>query len=396
MVHSARHGVTLLEVAIVMFLLGILGSVLFPAIEHATEKSRQSRCSYKLRRIVNGVLKYEQTQGTFPPGRLLPDWVAASGRVRRGYTSYSQIPPGDKVGNFSVHIWILPYVKAGHIFDLIDFSIGQHKRMTSGGNPVNPHYEAYTQPMPLYLCPSDSNTGRGITENNYRCNFGGSTPYAGVAVDLFTFELSPLTESVDGFVAGGNGAFTMGEHGLKSSEFTDGLSKTVFFSERSKGSGGVGGVDLPNETAFVTYQVVRHRTVHEFPIDDIFDSCADFDRQTDGGTFDFFSAGRWLSDADYSNGWPFAGYDSTQYNHVAPPNWSGTDCGTYSSICDAPDEHAIVAARSEHPRSVNVAFGDGHVKTMRDDVDLTVWRALGTRNGGEAILKDTPRRRNRW
>ena len=65
-------------------------------------------------------------------------------------------------------------------------------------------------------------------------------------------------------------------------------------------------------------------------------------------------------------------------------------------IPDAPEEHAIIAARSEHPRSVNAAFGDGHVKAIKDDIDLTVWRALGTRNGGETIPKKERRRRHRW
>ena len=101
--------------------------------------------------------------------------------------------------------------------------------------------------------------------------------------------------------------------------------------------------------------------------------------------YNFNGAGRWLEGSDWSNGWPFAGYDSTQYNHVAPPNWSAIDCGAFSSIPDTPGEHAIIAARSEHPGVVNVCFGDGHVSTATDGVDLTVWRALGSRNGGESV-----------
>ncbi len=389
MANSSRRGFTLLELAIVTLIVGILGSLFIPAIQRAKEKSRQSRCAYKLRRIIKGVIKYEHSQGTYPPGRLLPDWVDANGQVSTGYSNYSGIPPGAKAGNFSVHIWILPYVKAGHIFDLIDFSIGQHTKML---NPRNIHYEAYTQPMPLYLCPSDSNIGRGITENSYRSNFGGSTPYAGYARGPEGY--SPTTESVDGFVAGGNGAFTMGETGLKHKDFEDGLSNTVFFSERSMGTCGVGGVDIPNESTIVTYSANRHRSV-EVPIADIFDWCSNFDRVNGGDVFNFFAAGRWCPGEEWSNGWPFAGYDATQYNHVAPPNWSGTDCGSNSSISDAPDEHAIIAARSEHPRFVNAAFGDGHVKAIKDDIDLTVWRALGTRNGGETISGNKRRRRHR-
>jgi hypothetical protein len=55
----------------------------------------------------------------------------------------------------------------------------------------------------MFLCPSDPNTtpgGRG--ENNYRVNFGGSTPYAGG-------QKRP-NNAVLGGVTLGNGAFTIG------------------------------------------------------------------------------------------------------------------------------------------------------------------------------------------
>ena len=96
-------------------------------------------------------------------------------------------------------------------------------------------------------------------------------------------------------------------------------------------------------------------------------------------SFNFAGTGRWPDGDDWSNGWPFSGYDATQYNHVAPPNWSGWDCGTFSAISDTPGEHAIVSARSQHPGVVNVLFGDGAVLTVNDSIDLAVWRSLGTR-----------------
>ena len=101
--------------------------------------------------------------------------------------------------------------------------------------------------------------------------------------------------------------------------------------------------------------------------------------------FNFTSAGRWLPGSDWSNGWPFAAYSSTMYNHVAPPNWEGYDCGNYSAIPDTPGEHAIISARSTHVGIVNVTFGDAHVESVANDIDLIVWRAIGTRNGEEAV-----------
>jgi prepilin-type processing-associated H-X9-DG protein len=90
----------------------------------------------------------------------------------------------------------------------------------------------------------------------------------------------------------------------------------------------------------------------------------------------------------YTNGWPIAGYTSTSYNHVAPPNWQANDCGISSAIADTPGEAAIICGRSKHPGVVNVCFGDGHVSSIGETIDLTTWRALGTRNGGEQVKAD--------
>ncbi len=45
----------------------------------------------------------------------------------------------------------------------------------------------------------------------------------------------------------------------------------------------------------------------------------------------------------------------------------------------------IMFARSKHPGGVNVAMADGSVRFVRDDIDLTTWRALGTARGDETL-----------
>ena len=44
-----------------------------------------------------------------------------------------------------------------------------------------------------------------------------------------------------------------------------------------------------------------------------------------------------------------------------------------------------ITAGSRHPGGVNLVLADGSVRFVKDAVALTVWRALGTRNGNEAI-----------
>ena len=176
-------------------------------------------------------------------------------------------------------------------------------------------------------------------------------------------------------------AFTIGE-GLDTRKFKDGMSKTVFLSERTKGSGTDSASQLPASSDIVSRPGGRTFT---FPmnIDSFYSACANARPRVN--SFNFTGAGRWLNQSDWSNGWPFAGYDATQYNHVAPPNFSANDCGGFSSIPDTPGEHAIISARSGHTGGVNCAYGDGHVSFASDDIDLRVWRALGTRNGREGI-----------
>jgi hypothetical protein len=270
-------------------------------------------------------------------------------------------------------------MEATNVYNLIDFKKGQSKQMLSGGTPINPHYQAYATAAGLFICPSDGNTERIISENNYRVNLGGSTYMAGY-VNLGgtsgAFRPNPETLTLGG-PAGGNGAFSMGFNGLKAKDFVDGLSKTAFFSERTKGAGQSPGGGL---TKYDMIGMGLGNTGSETP-DDLMAKCTN---PTPSGPV-FYGAGRWLPGDDWSNGWPFAGYDSTQYNHVAPPNWGGIDCGSNSYIPDAPDEGAIVAARSEHAGSVVVGFGDGHTSIVTDGIALDVWRAMGSRNGEEPV-----------
>jgi len=45
----------------------------------------------------------------------------------------------------------------------------------------------------------------------------------------------------------------------------------------------------------------------------------------------------------------------------------------------------IGASRSYHRGGVNVTLADGSTRFITDFIDLSVWRALGTRNGAEVV-----------
>lgn len=394
MYKRTADGFTLVELLVVIAIIGVLVALLLPAVQAAREAARRTQCINNVKQMGLAAANYESAKGVFPPGRLNPDKLILNGGKWVGtVTGGTSYPPysgsaSQKFQNFSVHVWLLPYMEASNVFNLIDMSKGQSKQMKNGNTIINPHYQAYATAQSLFICPSCPNTGVIISENNYRSNFGGSTPFAGTSPNGDTNNVGqrsngrdPTFLSNEGFPAGGNGAFSFTAKGLKASEYTDGLSKTAFFSERTKGSGVDVGAEPPTRSDIVG--MGSGNEVSSLRIDDLFMRCQNYTPSPDSRNLS--GAGRWLPADDWSNGWPFAGYDCSQYNHVAPPNWQGQDCGSNSGIPDTPEEHAIITARSEHAGVVNVAFGDGHTATISDSIDLAVWRALGSRNGDEAV-----------
>jgi prepilin-type processing-associated H-X9-DG protein len=55
---------------------------------------------------------------------------------------------------------------------------------------------------------------------------------------------------------------------------------------------------------------------------------------------------------------------------------------------DGGPTYMSLAATSNHPGGVNAVFGDGSVRWVKNTVDPTVWRGLGTIAGGEVLSAD--------
>jgi prepilin-type processing-associated H-X9-DG protein len=77
-------------------------------------------------------------------------------------------------------------------------------------------------------------------------------------------------------------------------------------------------------------------------------------------------------------------------NTVATPNmkqawfndcWDACQgCGIYTSN--------FSNGQSNHPGGVNVLFGDGSVRFVKDSINPRTWMAIGTRNMSEVISSD--------
>jgi prepilin-type N-terminal cleavage/methylation domain-containing protein/prepilin-type processing-associated H-X9-DG protein len=371
-----RRGFTMIELLVVIAIIGVLIGLVVPAVQAAREAARRAQCSNNLKQIGIALYNYHDAHTVFPPGRMTPDVI--KGRiVQNGYDDYdaaSLAKPGTWTGYFSVHCHLLSFLEQDPTYHALNFNAPHVARLfTVGTGPSaqvirSVNFTAVTLAQATFLCPSDpssSDGGRG--ENNYRVNFGGSTPYAGGQRRGDNTVLAGVTL--------GNGAFTIGR-ALGAPAFRDGLSHTVLGAERSKGSG-TDGPPTHQDTIYVPERRIP------IDVDSLFAACREPRTR-----YHFTAHGRFLPEADYSNGWAFGWYVATLYNHVAPPNWTGYDCGVGSSVMDVPSEHGIVSARSFHPGGVNALFGDGSVRFVKDTINLQTWRALGTRNGREMVGSD--------
>jgi prepilin-type processing-associated H-X9-DG protein len=204
-----------------------------------------------------------------------------------------------------------------------------------------------------FLCPSDLPPISGWPGgNNY---LGNQYTYA-----------CDLSEGQTSTVATGDntprGVFYYAS-GVTLASITDGTSNTAFFSEKIKGQ------DAPNpKTDSLVF-------ANQTSIDATYQAC-----QALPPTAPPLTSRQGMS-------WVMGEMCCTTYNHVSPPN---------TQTCAAPGYTGTMAnmamqvpPSSLHAGGVNVLFGDGTVRFLKNSISVSAWRALGTRNGGEVVSADS-------
>ena len=90
------------------------------------------------------------------------------------------------------------------------------------------------------------------------------------------------------------------------------------------------------------------------------------------------------SQAGFTTAWP--------PNMVTPGSFGGVSVPDTDLIAIREENggptFAAITSRSYHPGGVNVLMGDGSARFIKSMVSGTIWRALGTVNGGEVISAD--------
>jgi len=197
-------GFTLIELLVVIAIIGVLISLLLPAVQHAREAARRAQCKNNLKQIGLALHNYVDSNGVLPPG-YIGTWAAGDpDKVDRG-------PGWGWAAN------LLHYVEQEELYHAINFErpIEVDENVTSRLRLVS-----------VYLCPSDpisATTFNVLAEDQ-------STVITKVAGANYVgmFGTGEVGDNLDK----GDGAFFRNSRiGLKA--FSDGLSRTIVVGERS-------------------------------------------------------------------------------------------------------------------------------------------------------------------
>ena len=200
----------------------------------------------------------------------------------------------------------------------------------------------------LFVCPSDPLSGQVPGLTDYGTNYVACNG-TGVILDA-NGNISSFTKIPDG-----NGIFA--QVPVRVGDIADGTSNTAAFSESTLGNG-VPVTGIPSDARFIILEVAGGNDP------------TPSDCNAGNGAWVATRGGQWIN----------GHFGNTLYNHYYPPNppakW---DCGNGSH------NKALTAARSFHTAGVNLLLTDGSVRFVRDSIDLSTWRGLSTRAGGEIL-----------
>jgi prepilin-type N-terminal cleavage/methylation domain-containing protein/prepilin-type processing-associated H-X9-DG protein len=342
-----QRGFTLVELLVVIAVIGVLVALLLPAIQSARESARRAQCLNNFKQLGVALHNYASAEQRFPPGLMAKTY---EGQPNHPQTFY----------RWSSLAHLLPYLENHSVRDLLDLSLPLY--MPGAGYPIADRNKfGVAQVLPEFLCPSDLGqpvkTEWGPT-NYVACagsGAGGGTPF-----------------ETDG-VFYVNSATTFANLG-------DGSSHTALMSESLLGED----THLDSKSGFVAVTPERN---YKFTLG--FSAVSDLTDARCDGTQSYNSA---MGNGNDPRGfaWCSGEYRCASYNHYYSPNAANYDCITSVTVDPTLPPQKLYSAygwrtaRSNHSGGVNALFADGSTRFIRDDIDISLWRGLSTRDAQDA------------
>jgi prepilin-type N-terminal cleavage/methylation domain-containing protein len=349
-----RSGFTLIELLVVVAIIGILVALLLPAIQAARQAAQRAQCQSNLRQIAIACAAYESINGSLPPG------VTTDSRDGQ-FPHYSGGGTGtglDRMGpNWCMSI--MPHMDQKAVWDGLTFAISP-ENTDGGGNASTAddgeHAIAWKDGVKggitpaSWLCPTASRTTikfadynlEDLTKGNYVGNYGANDAisYRNTVPIAAHRNLAGVFEPV--LVTWPRDRLGLGK-GISSGAIIDGGSSTILASE-------VTGWNSATDIRGVYWSA------------------------SVGGAF---FTGRLAPNGGTAPA-PNHGKDVIPACDENIPTTNKMNCTENRS-----SGQVWAAARSSHPNGVCMVMCDSSVRFELDSVDLTVYRGMLTRDGGE-------------
>ncbi len=332
-----RAAFTLVELLVVIAIIGILIALLLPAVQKIREAAMRTQCTNNLKQLSVACLHYESNHSALPYGRKYDIWDT--------YT-WTQLT--------------LPYIERTAIFDLY-FTLPMTGYKTSYPGPNGPIggdprlIEARESRIATWYCPADpgpreneiNTSSYGFIRGNYRGCVGTGDMY-GTATDATS---GPWGLGAFGVKKGQSfdTGTTVHTVGVRMAELTDGASNTLLLSEGLVATvplwGGPMGETIYGNMggALFSATLTPNSTAPDRPIGPCPQNVGDGHYQAPCLTLG-------------GNAW-----------------WTPSAAGAHA------------AARSKHVGGVLASLADGSARFFSNNIDLSAWRAMGTRDRGDAV-----------
>ena len=349
---SWRRGFTLVELLVVIAIIGVLVSLLLPAVQAAREAARRMSCSNNLKQIGLAIHNYHDTNNSLPPGAGFYGGPAVALGSIPGYERFAG-PQGNNRANMRYRI--LPYIEQQALYDAFggDVVTQDDARMPDGNN-IQGGELLRGQRLPVYICPSDNNNGRTATisgrpsriqPSNYQFSMGPTNSMSNspnctcptAVFNVLTARSQPGTNvnNPAGPFTRRGGILPQGVAGNpgyvgKFGDVSDGLSNTIFLGE----------------------------------------TIVDWSAHALNG---WSHANCWGRFTQVPINW------DTRYASVAAATAAGkTGC---EARCNW---NTAEGFKSRHSGGAQFVMGDGSVQFMSNAINMVTYNALGSKNNGDA------------
>ncbi|MBA3312997.1 MAG: DUF1559 domain-containing protein [Planctomycetaceae bacterium] len=355
-VRSLRRGFTLIELLVVIAIIAVLIALLLPAVQQAREAARRTQCKNNLKQLGLAVHNYHDTYGRLP--------------IQRGGTSTGNYQTGNE-NELSAFIPLLPYFEQGPLFQ----QISSPGTKTGGGaiQPFGPSpwarydgthgYLPFQARLPMLLCPSDLEVTEAST--NYRFSLG--TTLAGRPENTDpNLGNNAVDVQANWWGAYFNGMFANGISPTIG-DMIDGTSNTIAMGERCKFRGN-SSRDVLSEVAVVASVNGTQQNLDVAGTDCL----AAAQGKTYSATVTL--APSWAP--NWADGRPY----HTGITTILPPN--NPSCTAQG---DSDWHPGIWSPSSRHTGVAQFVMGDGSVRAISENINVSTFRALGTKANGEVV-----------